>query len=409
MGSPCCCSPYIIAIGEPSQNPNPNFRIKARHEVIKTRRWGRKTPPLRKKSLDAADLEKKSWLHILSTFKAKSTLPAHHTYLARIPRFLLEKAYSATEPAPFSSSPAFPSPLPRNTPRPRSSCRRQQQTLMEGFDDPFPPAAAAKKPFLHPRSLTYHHTFHRRAREVSRPFWRNLADDNPKPSIADSGVVVYTTSLRGIRRTHEDCCAVRSILGGFHVAVDERDVSMDAAYRAELQGLIGGKGRPVSLPQVFLRGRHIGGAEELRQLHEAGEMERLLEGVPLQDPSFVCGGCGGVRFVPCGNCSGSRKVFVEDEGRLRRCEECNENGLLDREAHTKSLPPIWCARGPQILFHPPGEGRGPGILFHPPDEGRESEILFHPLGEGKEPVILFHPHGKDREPDITFTFPHVVE
>ncbi|PKU83434.1 uncharacterized protein At3g28850-like [Dendrobium catenatum] len=198
---------------------------------------------------------------------------------------------------------------------------------MEGFDDPSPAAAAAKKPFL-PRSLTYHHTFHRRAREVSRPFWKNLADGNPKLSTADSGVVVYTTSLRGIRRTHEDCCAVRSILGGFHVAVDERDVSMDAAYRAELQGLVGGKGRPVSLPQVFLRGRHIGGAEELRQLHEAGEMERLLEGVPRQDPSFVCGGCGGVRFVPCWDCSGSRKVFVEDEGRLRRCEECNENGLV---------------------------------------------------------------------------------
>lgn len=190
---------------------------------------------------------------------------------------------------------------------------------MDGIDGQFPSSSAsAKKPFLLPRSLTYHHPLHRRSRGESRP----------KLAIADSSVVFYTTSLRGIRRTHEDCCAVRAILRGLRVAVDERDVSMDAAYRGELQRLIGGKGKPVSLPQVFVRGRHIGGAEEVRQLHDAGEMARLLEGVARQDPAFVCDGCGGVRFVPCRNCSGSRKVFAEEEGRMRRCEDCNENGLV---------------------------------------------------------------------------------
>ncbi|PKU62997.1 uncharacterized protein At5g39865-like [Dendrobium catenatum] len=199
---------------------------------------------------------------------------------------------------------------------------------MDGLDDRFSAAANTKKPFALPRSFTYHQTFHRRSRDASRPFWKNLADNDPNTYVSDSRVILYTTSLRGIRRTHEDCCAVRAILRGFRVAVDERDVSIDAAYRRELQSLIGGKGRPVSLPQVFLRGRHIGGAEEVRQLHEIGELGKLLEGVPGQDPAFVCGGCGGFRFVPCGRCCGSRKVFVEEEGRMRRCDYCNENGLV---------------------------------------------------------------------------------
>lgn len=183
-----------------------------------------------------------------------------------------------------------------------------------------------------PRSFTYHsHGSHR----TTKPLRRHLADGpiepiNRKP--VGRAVVLYTTSLRGVRRTHEDCCCVRSILRGFRVAVDERDVSMDAAYRRELQALLGGggggKAAPFSLPQLFVGGRHVGGAEEVRALHEAGELGRVLEGVPRADPSFVCGGCGGARFVPCSNCSGSRKVYVEEEGRMRRCEECNENGLV---------------------------------------------------------------------------------
>ncbi|KAF5809545.1 putative glutaredoxin, Thioredoxin-like superfamily [Helianthus annuus] len=47
-------------------------------------------------------------------------------------------------------------------------------------------------------------------------------------------VVIYFTSLRGIRRTYEDCYAVRMILKFFRVYIDERDVSMDSAYRNEL-------------------------------------------------------------------------------------------------------------------------------------------------------------------------------
>ncbi|GAB2279204.1 hypothetical protein Dimus_013854 [Dionaea muscipula] len=83
-------------------------------------------------------------------------------------------------------------------------------------------------------------------------------------------IVLYFTSLRGIRRTYEDCCGVRMIFRGFHVHVDERDFSMDSMYMKELQSALGGK-TMITLPQVFIGGRHIGGAEEIMRLHELGE------------------------------------------------------------------------------------------------------------------------------------------
>lgn len=139
-------------------------------------------------------------------------------------------------------------------------------------------------------------------------------------------IVVYFTSLRGVRRTHEDCYSVRMIFRGFRVWIDERDISMDSAYKKELQSVLGE--RNVSLPQVFIKGNHMGGAEVIKQMFETGELAKVLDGFPRKQAGFVCQGCGDVRFVPCGNCSGSRKVFDEDEGVPKRCLECNENGLI---------------------------------------------------------------------------------
>ncbi|XP_065855043.1 uncharacterized protein At5g39865 [Euphorbia lathyris] len=141
----------------------------------------------------------------------------------------------------------------------------------------------------------------------------------------DEKIVVYFTSLRGIRKTYEDCCAVRMILRGFRVPVDERDISMDSSYRKELQSML--KGKAMRLPEVFIRGKHVGGVEEIRELNEAGELGKLFEGFPVKDPKMVCEceNCGDARFVPCFNCNGSRKVFDVE---LRRCSNCNENGLI---------------------------------------------------------------------------------
>lgn len=150
-------------------------------------------------------------------------------------------------------------------------------------------------------------------------------DENWLRGVEDR-VLFYFTSLRGIRKTYEDCCAVRMILKGFRVHVDERDISMDSSYKSELQSAL--RGKALSLPQVFVRGKHVGGAEEINQLNEAGEMAKLLDGLPAKDSGSVCETCGDARFVPCSSCDGSRKIFDEDEGQTRRCLDCNENGLI---------------------------------------------------------------------------------
>ena len=119
---------------------------------------------------------------------------------------------------------------------------------------------------------------------------------------------------------------MRMILRGVRVLVDDRDISMDSAYKKELQSVLGEKN--LSLPQVFIKGKHIGGADVIKQLHEVGELTKMLKGLPFRAPGHVCEGCGDVRFVPCLDCNGSRKIYDEDDDQLKRCLECNENGLI---------------------------------------------------------------------------------
>ena len=156
--------------------------------------------------------------------------------------------------------------------------------------------------------------------------------DQEKPRLLEkedneNKIVVYFTSLRGIRKTYEDCCCVRAILRGFQVAVEERDISMDSKYRKELQNALGEE-KPVCLPQVFIRGVRIGGIEEIKILNDGGELAEMLKDFPACESIGACDSCGDARFVPCTNCGGSTKVFEEQEDGFKRCPKCNENGLV---------------------------------------------------------------------------------
>uniref|UniRef100_A0A0D9W4N7 Glutaredoxin domain-containing protein n=1 Tax=Leersia perrieri TaxID=77586 RepID=A0A0D9W4N7_9ORYZ len=155
-----------------------------------------------------------------------------------------------------------------------------------------------------------------------------VAEGKCPPGGADA-VVLYTTTLRGIRRTFEECNAVRAAIEAHDVKVIERDVSMDSGYREELRLLLGGGGKGVRVPAVFVRGRHVGGAAEVSKLEEEGKLKALLQGLPRA--RVWCAGCAGVRFVMCRDCNGSRKVRVDDGERKKetvQCGECNENGLV---------------------------------------------------------------------------------
>ncbi|KAE9620046.1 putative thioredoxin-like protein [Lupinus albus] len=159
-------------------------------------------------------------------------------------------------------------------------------------------------------------------------------------------VVLYFTSLRGVRKTYEDCCHVRMILKGLGVKVDERDVSMDSGFKEELKDLLGEEfGKGVLLPRVFVGRNYIGGAGEIHKLHEDGKLEKLFaccEKIDDNDDA-LCQACGDIRFVPCETCNGSCKIYYEDDEEeeeneaedgevgeygFQRCPDCNENGLI---------------------------------------------------------------------------------
>ncbi|KAJ9148091.1 hypothetical protein P3X46_030185 [Hevea brasiliensis] len=144
------------------------------------------------------------------------------------------------------------------------------------------------------------------------------------PGGADS-VVIYTTSLRGVLRTYENCNRLRALLEVHRVVFDERDVSLHGEFLKEIRELLG---EDASVPRAFVKGRYIGGVEEVLKLNESDRLGRILSwarverGVGRQG----CEGCGGARFVPCLECGGSCKVLVD--GVKERCGKCNENGLV---------------------------------------------------------------------------------
>ncbi|XP_057523839.1 uncharacterized protein At5g39865-like [Amaranthus tricolor] len=144
-------------------------------------------------------------------------------------------------------------------------------------------------------------------------------------------VVLYTTSLRGIRKTFEDCQAIKFLLDSFRVLYHERDVSMHLLYRDELWKVLGGRVLP---PRLFIKGRYIGGADEVVMLNEVGMLKKLLQGMPGSDldSSVKCFKCGGFQFFVCSDCNGSCKVYKGDQGNegslFVKCTKCNENGLI---------------------------------------------------------------------------------
>ncbi|KAJ7515011.1 hypothetical protein O6H91_23G068300 [Diphasiastrum complanatum] len=146
------------------------------------------------------------------------------------------------------------------------------------------------------------------------------------PPGGEQSVVLYTTSLRGIRKTFEDCCSMQAMLQSLGIHVDERDVSMHAGFLQELKELLGPDSACV--PRLFIRGYYVGGKDEALKLHEEDVIARLVVGMRRQeDGGWKCDGCGGMRFLPCLDCSGSCKI-VRDGGEVLRCSDCNENGLI---------------------------------------------------------------------------------
>ncbi|KAJ1277424.1 hypothetical protein BS78_04G002700 [Paspalum vaginatum] len=248
-------------------------------------------------------------------------------------------------PPPTVRPSATPKPKPESHPPPEPQPQPAEVInsweLMAGLVDPSTPAKQ-QQPAC---------SIRRRIRFPLRPIDTNSCSST-RPSASatpPASVVLYTTSLRGVRSTFESCNAVRAVLQAHGVAFRERDVSMDRGFREELRDLT--RGLPaLPLPRLFVGGRHVGGADEVLRLDEEGLLAPMLDGLPTRRVGGDCDGCGGMRFLPCFDCSGSRKVVVTlpppapqvlgrccdkpkaaARGRrtlVVRCAECNENGLV---------------------------------------------------------------------------------
>jgi glutaredoxin domain-containing cysteine-rich protein 1 len=209
------------------------------------------------------------------------------------------------------------------------SLKDLQALLLSDAATPSPPPAAPCSPSSRVR------VFHRvRVAASALRALRTLQAPPPagatSSEAAERRVVLYFTSLHVVRGTYEDCRAVRAILRGLRVAVDERDLAMDPRYLHELAALLPRLASPrrATLPQVFVGGRHLGGADEVRRLHEAGELRRVVAGAGAASLA-ACGRCGGEQYVLCGSCDGSHKRYsAKGGGGFRACAGCNENGLV---------------------------------------------------------------------------------
>ena len=103
---------------------------------------------------------------------------------------------------------------------------------------------------------------------------------------------------------------------------------MDAGYLDEIPA-----SKKVRLPAVFLGGNYVGGAEEIKEMNESGELSKLIGGLPFVGNNIkikfnsVCDVCGGLRYVLCAQCNGSHKIYSEKHG-FTTCTSCNVNGLI---------------------------------------------------------------------------------
>lgn len=69
------------------------------------------------------------------------------------------------------------------------------------------------------------------------------------------------------------CARAMRLLGSKSVEIEEIDITMDTARRAEMIDRSGGR---TTVPQVFIGDRHIGGSDDLAAIEARGELDALI-------------------------------------------------------------------------------------------------------------------------------------
>ncbi len=83
-------------------------------------------------------------------------------------------------------------------------------------------------------------------------------------------VVIYTVDYCPY------CRKAKKILNEKGVKYEDHDITANETEgRKEVAKIIGAEGR-VSVPQIFINDKHIGGYTDLHKLDESGELDKLL-------------------------------------------------------------------------------------------------------------------------------------
>ena len=80
-------------------------------------------------------------------------------------------------------------------------------------------------------------------------------------------VEIYTKFTCGF------CVRAKKLLDMKQVAYEEHSVDFGGAKKAEMVERAGGR---MTVPQIFVNGRHIGGCDELMALEQQGKLDELL-------------------------------------------------------------------------------------------------------------------------------------
>lgn len=80
-------------------------------------------------------------------------------------------------------------------------------------------------------------------------------------------VEIYTKFTCGF------CFRAKALLKSKNVSFAETDITMGGKKRAEMVQRSGGK---MTVPQIFIDDRHIGGSDDLAAMNKSGELDALL-------------------------------------------------------------------------------------------------------------------------------------
>jgi glutaredoxin 3 len=80
-------------------------------------------------------------------------------------------------------------------------------------------------------------------------------------------VEIYTKFMCGF------CIRAKRLLDMKKVPYEEYSVDLGGAKRAEMVERAGGR---MTVPQIFVNGRHVGGCDELMMLEQQGKLDELL-------------------------------------------------------------------------------------------------------------------------------------